>query len=143
EVAGMRDLIAREKGEGDGWDLKLAPGGLMDLDFIAQALVLVHAHRHPLAGLPTQAVLVRAGELGLVDVETSATLVDAHRILDDIMHWQRLTFGGSLEAGDRSPATLRRLAAVAGAPDPANLRSWLDEIRQGVRTAFDRVLRGF
>jgi glutamate-ammonia-ligase adenylyltransferase len=141
EVAGMRDLIAREKGEGDGWDLKLAPGGLMDLDFIAQALVLVYAHRHPLAGLPTQAVLVRAGELGLVDVETSATLVDAHRILDDIMHWQRLTFGGSMEAGDRSPATLRRLAAVAGAPDPANLRSWLDEIRQGVRTAFDRVLR--
>ena len=39
----MRELIAQEKGEEDPWDLKLARGGLTDLDFIAQALVLAHA----------------------------------------------------------------------------------------------------
>ncbi len=38
EVAAMRELIAQEKGDDDPWDLKLARGGLTDLDFIAQAL---------------------------------------------------------------------------------------------------------
>ena len=36
EVRAMRELIAQEKGDDDPWDLKLARGGLTDLDFIAQ-----------------------------------------------------------------------------------------------------------
>ena len=47
EVRAMRELIATEKGDQDPWDLKLAPGGLTDLDFLAQALVLAHASDHP------------------------------------------------------------------------------------------------
>jgi glutamate-ammonia-ligase adenylyltransferase len=142
DVAAMRALVAQEKGEGDGWDLKLASGGLMDLDFVAQAIVLAHAQQHPLlVGLSTQAVLAASGEIGLLDADSSAALVAAHRVLDNVLHWQRLTFGGQLEESERSPATLRRLATVAGAPDPANLRSLLDEIRSGVRTTFDRLLR--
>ncbi len=43
----MRRLIAQEKGEGDPWELKLAAGGLLDIEFIAQTLVLIHAHEHP------------------------------------------------------------------------------------------------
>ena len=39
----MRRAIALEKGEDDVWDLKLAAGGLVDIDFIAQYLQLVHA----------------------------------------------------------------------------------------------------
>ena len=36
-----------EKGESDPWDLKLASGGLIDLEFIAQYLMLRHAHARP------------------------------------------------------------------------------------------------
>src|SRR3569833_1453550 len=43
DVADMRKAIALEKGEDDIWDLKLAAGGLVDIDFIAQYLQLVHA----------------------------------------------------------------------------------------------------
>ena len=43
DVADMRRAIALEKGEDDIWDLKLAAGGLVDIDFIAQYLQLVHA----------------------------------------------------------------------------------------------------
>ena len=39
----MRRAIALEKGEDEIWDLKLAAGGLVDIDFIAQYLQLVHA----------------------------------------------------------------------------------------------------
>src|SRR6266702_7592302 len=42
DVRDMRALIAREKGETESWNLKLASGGAMDVEFIAQYLVLAH-----------------------------------------------------------------------------------------------------
>ena len=47
DVVEMRRAIAKEKGEGERWDLKYAAGGLIDLEFIAQYLQLVHAAEHP------------------------------------------------------------------------------------------------
>ena len=47
DVADMRKAIALEKGEDDIWNLKLAAGGLVDIDFIAQYLQLVHATKSP------------------------------------------------------------------------------------------------
>ena len=43
DVVEMRQAIAKEKGEDARWDLKYAAGGLIDLEFIAQYLQLVHA----------------------------------------------------------------------------------------------------
>jgi Glutamine synthetase adenylyltransferase len=45
DVAEMRRAIALEKGEDDFWDLKYAAGGMVDIDFIAQYLQLVHCSR--------------------------------------------------------------------------------------------------
>ena len=47
DVVEMRHAIAQEKGEDDIWDLKYAAGGLIDIDFIAQYLQLVHAAAMP------------------------------------------------------------------------------------------------
>ena len=47
DVADMRRAIALEKGENDVWDLKYAAGGMIDIDFIAQYLQLVHAADKP------------------------------------------------------------------------------------------------
>src|SRR5262249_15111916 len=43
DVAEMRGAIAQEKGDANRWDLKYAAGGLVDIEFIAQYLQLVHA----------------------------------------------------------------------------------------------------
>ncbi len=43
----MRGAIATEKGDEDRWDLKYVAGGLVDLEFIAQYLQLVHAAEQP------------------------------------------------------------------------------------------------
>ena len=40
EAAEMRALIEKEKPPRDIWDVKLVPGGLIDLEFIAQVAVL-------------------------------------------------------------------------------------------------------
>ena len=47
DVGSMRRLLASEKGEEDAADLKNMRGGLVDIDFCAQFLMLAHAARHP------------------------------------------------------------------------------------------------
>ncbi len=41
DVREMRDLIEQEKPARDIWDFKLIPGGLIDIEFLAQFLALV------------------------------------------------------------------------------------------------------
>ena len=50
DVVEMRAAIATEKGDSERWNLKYVAGGLIDLEFIAQYLQLVHAARE--AGHP-------------------------------------------------------------------------------------------
>ena len=67
DVADMRRAIAQEKGEDDIWNLKLAAGGLVDIDFIAQYLQLVHAAEKPdILSVSTLQVLDNAARLGVL-----------------------------------------------------------------------------
>ncbi|TGD98966.1 bifunctional [glutamine synthetase] adenylyltransferase/[glutamine synthetase]-adenylyl-L-tyrosine phosphorylase [Methylobacterium nonmethylotrophicum] len=140
EVRAMRALVAREKGDHGPLDLKLAPGGLLDLDFLSQALVLSHAATHPdLVGLDAPGVLERAGAHGLIETGLSGRLVTAYRLLDDVHHWQRLMVEGDF-ARTAPPAARARLAAAMGQPDEAALTAQLAETRAGVREAFEVIL---
>ena len=142
-VTAMRDLIAREKGDDDPWDLKLARGGLTDLDFIAQALVLAHAAQHPaLIGLPTEATFAAAREAGLLDEGDARLLVEAHRLFNEIFQWQRLTIEGRFDADAVPRPILKRLATVAGLPSAKALLGHLDATRRQVSEAYGRLLKG-
>lgn len=139
EVRAMRDLVAAEKGDAGPLDLKRAPGGLLDLDFLAQALVLGHARAHPdLVGRDAPEVLERAGMLGLLPGDAADRLVAAYRLLDDIHQWQRLMIEG--DPADPPPAVLGRIAVAAGLPDARALTAQLEEERRMVREMFERLL---
>jgi glutamate-ammonia-ligase adenylyltransferase len=141
EARAMRSLIAREKGEDDPFDVKLARGGLTDIDFIAQVLLLAHACEHPdPIGLSTPETLSRAAALHLLDGGDATALREAHRLLDDIQHWQRLTVEGRFDAAMAAPSLMTRLAGIAGVPDPGALREHLREVGAEVRGIFERVL---
>ena len=47
DVLDMRKLMLREQGQGGLWDIKRTRGGLVELEFIAQTLQLIHAPAHP------------------------------------------------------------------------------------------------
>jgi [glutamine synthetase] adenylyltransferase / [glutamine synthetase]-adenylyl-L-tyrosine phosphorylase len=141
EVRAMRMLIAKEKGDQGPWDLKLGPGGLTDLDFLAQALVLAHASDHPsLLAQASRAVLAEAGRLGLLPEAAAQRLVEAHALFTAVFQWQRLAIAGPFDAASVPPAILQRLAAVAGLPDAKVLLDHLNETRAEVRKVFSRGL---
>jgi [glutamine synthetase] adenylyltransferase / [glutamine synthetase]-adenylyl-L-tyrosine phosphorylase len=141
-VRTMRDLIAQEKGDSDPWDLKLARGGLTDLDFIAQGLVLAHASAHPtLVGRSTEDVFAQAGAAGLIDKEAARILIEAHKLFNDIFQWQRLTIEGRFDAETAPQPILKRLATVAGLPNATVLLSHLKDTYRQVTEIFGAVVR--
>lgn len=140
-VADMRALIASEKGEKDGWDLKLAAGGLTDLDFLAQFLVLAHAADHPaLLVNDTAAVFVAARAAGLLSQADASVLGEAHRLIGDVQLWQRFTVEDAFDPKAVPPRVLKRIATAVGRPDAKVLKAELDEVRHAVRAIFTRVL---
>jgi glutamate-ammonia-ligase adenylyltransferase len=141
EVAAMRELIAQEKGDKDPWDLKLARGGLTDLDFIAQALVLAHAIRHPtLVGCSTEQTFAQAASAALLDASDSRVLIEAHTLFNALFQWQRLTIEGSFDVANVPPAIVKRLAVVAGLPTPQVLLRHLTETQRQVAEIYRRVI---
>jgi len=141
EVAAMRELIAQEKGDDNPWDLKLARGGLTDIDFIAQAVVLAHGVDHPsLVGLAPEPLFAEARKTGLLSQEDAETLIEAHRLFNAILQWQRLTIEGKFDPETVPPVILKRLATVAGLPDEKVLLEHLNETRGTVAEVFGRVL---
>ncbi|MFG5120804.1 bifunctional [glutamine synthetase] adenylyltransferase/[glutamine synthetase]-adenylyl-L-tyrosine phosphorylase [Methylorubrum sp. POS3] len=138
-VRDMRATVEREKGDHGPLDLKLTPGGLLDLDFLGQALVLAHAHDHPdLIGLDAPALFKRAAQAGLLEGGEAEVLGRAYRHLDDVHHWQRLMVEG--DPTQASPVAMARLARAANLPDAKALAAQLEAERLEVRTIFDRRL---
>ena len=67
DVLEMRRAIAEERGEDDVWDLKNAAGGIVDIEFIAQYLQLIHAADKPgILSVNTVQVLDNAARLGVL-----------------------------------------------------------------------------
>jgi [glutamine synthetase] adenylyltransferase / [glutamine synthetase]-adenylyl-L-tyrosine phosphorylase len=76
----------------DQFDLKHDAGGMIDIEFIVQYLVLRHAADHPelTANTGNIALLHRSGELGLIDPALADAAADAYRDFRRLQHQVRL-----------------------------------------------------
>jgi glutamate-ammonia-ligase adenylyltransferase len=74
------------------FDLKQDAGGMIDIEFIVQYLVLRYASAHPqlTANAGNIALLHRSGELGLIDPALAAGAADAYRAMRKLQHQLRL-----------------------------------------------------
>jgi glutamate-ammonia-ligase adenylyltransferase len=74
------------------FDLKHDEGGMVDIEFIVQFLVLAYSHRHPglLDHAGNIALLRRAGEYGLIDPALAESVASAYRQLRQMQHQLRL-----------------------------------------------------
>ena len=85
DVAGMRARMrsSLDRGSEGLFDLKQGEGGLVDLEFLLQALVLGQAATHPALLEPrdTHGLIAAGSEAGLLDAATASRLQDAHAAL--------------------------------------------------------------
>jgi glutamate-ammonia-ligase adenylyltransferase len=143
DVLEMRGAIAKEKGDRERWDLKYAAGGLVDLEFIAQFLQLVHAHRLPdILDTSTARVLDKAWRLKVLPVEEAEILRPAVQFYHDLTQILRLCLAGPFDPKTAGAGLLRLLARAADVPDFATLDATLIETQAKVRASFVRILGG-
>ena len=141
DVIEMRAAIAKEKGEGDRWDLKYAAGGLIDIEFIAQYLQLIHAHQLPeILDTSTARVLEKAQALRVLAVEDAEILRAAVQLYHDLTQILRLCLPGAFDLKTAGAGLLRLLARAADVPDFATLDATLTDMQSKVRASFLRIL---
>lgn len=90
----------------DLFDLKHDNGGMIDIEFMVQFLVLRDAAQHPqLTGdIGNIALLKLCGELGLIDASLSSTVADAYRTFRKLQHQIRL------QGAERARVEMERVA---------------------------------
>lgn len=129
----QREIIAMRRKVADGhpnrtalFDLKHDEGGMVDVEFAVQALVLEHAcaHAELVADIGNIALLQRIEALGLLPAGVGQAAADAYRQLRKLQHQARLS--GALHAAHVLPevvgherAAVRALTAAVFGATPA------------------------
>ncbi|MBI1174702.1 MAG: bifunctional [glutamate--ammonia ligase]-adenylyl-L-tyrosine phosphorylase/[glutamate--ammonia-ligase] adenylyltransferase [Sideroxydans sp.] len=93
EIVAMRQKMRDgHPNHSDLFDIKHDHGGMVDIEFMVQFLVLAHAHRHPelTANSGNLKLLMRAATLGLADTQLAAQTCDIYRNLRTLQHKMRL-----------------------------------------------------
>jgi glutamate-ammonia-ligase adenylyltransferase len=100
------------------FDLKHDRGGMVDIEFIVQYLVLAHAHRHGdlVRNLGNIALLQMAAGMRLIDMTLAREVADAYRAFRALQH--RLRLNGA-ERARVEPAEVEAQAAAVR-------RLWMD-----------------
>jgi glutamate-ammonia-ligase adenylyltransferase len=132
-----RDVARRELAE----QVKLGPGGIREIEFVAQALQLIRGGRDPaLTVRPTLQVLKELSNKRLLPAVAAQELSDAYVFLRNVEHRlqyldDRQTHMLPEDAGDRL-----RVAAMAGFADWQSFYERLTQTREAVTRHFQEVL---
>ncbi len=128
-----REVARRELAD----HIKLGPGGIREIEFIAQALQLIRGGCDAaLAVRPTLTVLERLGERNLISSQAAEELAQAYDFLRRLEHRlqyldDRQTHRLPVDADDRA-----RVATMSGAPDWATLEPRIESVRTTVTRHF-------
>ncbi len=144
EIAAMRERMEREIGAETKHrlNLKQGRGGLVDVEFITQMMVLRYGQSHPALRQRGTVALIRAiAETGLMDSRTAIDLESDYRFmlrLEDRLRIETDQAAWALPTAYRDLLPLARRMGYAGADAAQRLLDELHLRRRRVRAAFDQ-----
>jgi len=138
----MREKVAAQFPGKSRWDLKYAPGGLVDIEFVAQAHQLGAAHTHSeVLDTNTIGALKKLAGAGVLSVDDSMALIEAAELQNALTHVLRIAIDGTLDPAGATAGLKALLVRAGGAAGFAELEQHLRIVQAGARGAFERVLR--
>ncbi|HEY0989384.1 MAG TPA: hypothetical protein VGD80_20085, partial [Kofleriaceae bacterium] len=124
-------------------DLKAGRGGLIDVEFAAQYLQLVHGHAHPaLRTTGTAAALEAAAAAGVAPAGDVELLAQGYRFLRKIEHRLRVVHDQPIHRLPEARGELDKLARRSGFPDGGVLLEHVERWQHDIRTTYLRLLGG-
>jgi len=133
-----RDIVGREN---IGRDVKLGSGGIREIEFIVQALQLLHGARHAfLQETSTLKVLPVLADLELLPHQEARTLEEAYRFLRSVEHRLQIEAEQQTHTVPENSEALLRLAGSLGFSSAEEFNAALRGHTQKVRAIFRRVI---
>ncbi|WP_292530836.1 bifunctional [glutamine synthetase] adenylyltransferase/[glutamine synthetase]-adenylyl-L-tyrosine phosphorylase [Methylocystis sp.] len=141
DVLSMRRRIEKEKGSGSPWEVKQVPGGLVDIEFIAQYLMLRHGPQHPeLFSTTATVALEQLKDAGFLDSGAAGALAEASRLYQGLTQLMRLAVSEAFRPADAPRGLTELLLRVGDAPDLSNLEALLADTQKRIREIFTSVV---
>jgi [glutamine synthetase] adenylyltransferase / [glutamine synthetase]-adenylyl-L-tyrosine phosphorylase len=124
EVAEMRARLAEAKAGAGGWDVKLGPGRLMDIELLAQTVALISAS--PARQVERQ--IAAGGKAGILSHSDQTILLDAYRLCWRIQAASKLLSDRVADASTLGLGGQAFLLREAGEGDAQSLTARLERL---------------
>ncbi len=139
DAAALRGRITRDLPPFGPLDVKYREGGLLELEFIAQVLQLIHAAARPeVLATGTAEALARLAAAGVLTEAEHAALARAARLYRTVQGLLRLTVGKPRADAELPGPVTAALAQAAGAVDLPGVTAQITACGHAVREAFLR-----
>lgn len=137
----MRQRIFDAHGSRDPWQLKHVRGGLVDIEFIAQALQLIHARAHPeILATGTCEAFERLKQADLLEAGDADSLIAASRCFRAAIALTSVALDGPFDP-QSSPRPLRAaLCRAIGIDEDGDPEPRLRALQGDVLARFERLL---
>jgi glutamate-ammonia-ligase adenylyltransferase len=133
-----RDIVGHEN---IARDVKLGAGGIREIEFVVQALQLLHGARHAfLQETSTLKALPVLAGLELIPHHEARILEEAYRFLRKVEHRLQIEAEQQTHTVPENAGALRRLAMSLGFASVAKFNSALSNHMEKVRAVFRRVI---
>lgn len=141
DARAMREKLAAQFPGRELWDIKFAPGGLVDIEFVAQIFQLIGAPRgQSVLDQNTILALSKLASAGLIGEGDAETLIAAARREHGLTQVLRIAVDGAFKPETATRGLKALLARAGNAPDFAVLEKELAATEQSVRAIFERLL---
>ena len=125
-VTEMRAKLDAEFGSNNIWETRYVRGGLVDLEFLVQFLLLREGHEHPGIFTPSLAGSIdHLAALGAIAKDDAESLKAAYELMLGVRGLLRLCLGATTREEDFSRGLQNLLSQATGSEDFAALKSRL------------------
>jgi len=137
DARAMRERLESQFPGRNSWDLKFAPGGLVDIEFIAQTLQLGQHGLRSQGTIDAIAALAASERLSKQDAAALADAANFQLALNQIL---RISVEGIFLRESATPGLKTMLARAGGAANFDELEARLTWLQSQTRQIFERIL---
>src|SRR6266567_4672322 len=145
EIANIKRRIERDVVGPDQLerDVKLGRGGIREIEFVVQALQLIHGAHHAFLQEASMLKALRAlRQLDILPRDEVLTLDNTYRFLRRVEHRLQIEAEQQTHIVPRDAETLRRLALGLRFPSSEDFTAALQQKMRAVRPIFQRIVSG-